>query len=137
MSGVADDIQWLTDNTLNWSLEVDPEKACYESREDYLAHREDLDDVLVEQPEVLTAEHMFAVQVYPYTPIGFYVVYGTTAEEALRLACEDPDAPLGPIDKGLEEELRQAVVKSMDTMTAAQKLNFWATLNHIHGGGAQ
>lgn len=79
---LEDDIAWLTENTLTWSLEINPERTVYEPRSEYLAHTipDENDNVrgLVEAPA------MFEVRAYPTTPIGFVQIRDTTADRAIK-----------------------------------------------------
>lgn len=80
------DAAWLTENTLSWTLEMDPHATLYEGRETYL--RERLDEEATVQAVLGHAEsagHLWEIRCYPETPVGFLIAYGGTAADAVRI----------------------------------------------------
>lgn len=82
---ITDAIRWLSEHTVSWSLECDPEHLIYQDRADYLDEfdwrREDAERAGLDN--LLTTDHMYEARAYPTSAVGFVLVFGTTAHEAL------------------------------------------------------
>lgn len=83
--------RWLTENTVSWSLEVNPERLVYAARRDYLVDQASmLDDDPPENLEALVAaDNLYEARAYPTSAVGFVIVHETTLESALARLAED------------------------------------------------
>lgn len=84
-----DELVKILDGALQWSLEYDWHAANYQSIDEWVdAHL----SLTVDKNECAELEacrvagHVWWLQVYPTTPIGFYRVYAPTFEVALEWA---------------------------------------------------
>jgi len=67
------------------SLDVNGHRDCYESLGRYITNRDpDIDEELLQR--LIAADCMYRLQFYPDTPVGFYVVYGTSLTDVLEQA---------------------------------------------------
>lgn len=83
---IQDLILWLNDNTVEWSLEVNPHNGYYESKHDYLTRRgmePEKHYVSISEEELGNAKNLYVVQVYPSTPVTFYLCYHIDLHKAL------------------------------------------------------
>lgn len=98
-----DELIRLLDGTLQWSLEYDWHAGNYQTVDQWA------DDMLALHGDLTTAEkaeieacraagHVWWLQVYPSTPIGFYRTYAPTFEAVLTWARD--------IRPQLEQEIR-------------------------------
>lgn len=76
---VSELMYWLTENTNEWALEVNPHAGIYASREDYVKHvdEESWHEGLNEGP------NLYEIRAYPSTPISQYHFFGTNLVDVL------------------------------------------------------
>lgn len=68
------------------SIQHNEHKSTYTSINDYLNEEYVKYDISFEEAQkCLREDEIWEVQVYPYTPIGFYKTCASTLEEAIRL----------------------------------------------------
>lgn len=94
-------IAWLTENTNEWILNVNPHEGTYETRQQYIKFRdEDWDPAWDE------GENFYEVQAYPNTPISCYLVHGTDLRKTLEdmMACIVPHRRNGSLPMRFEKE---------------------------------
>lgn len=73
-------MSWLSENSNEWSLEVNGHAGNYESREDYVKWGD-----LNEWHESLNeGPNLYRMQVYPNTPVSCYILFGTDLREVLE-----------------------------------------------------
>lgn len=82
---VLADMAWLDENAVTWSIEVNPERAVYEPRAEYL------DYIDAEEPRepLLAAPNLYDVRAYPSTPVGFVRTCDTNLADAVRRLREE------------------------------------------------
>jgi hypothetical protein len=85
---LGDLAEWLTDNTVAWSLEVDPHRLDYETKHDYMRDKDIALDGIYYDPVILLDDHLYEARAYPVTPVGFVIVWGSTPESTLVKLCE-------------------------------------------------
>lgn len=86
MADWAADFQWIVDRCkAEVSICVNEHRASYAALEIFLDNRGGLEDI---DPAVLAEmkrlDRMVAVQAYPATPVGFYLLYHHDIGEAVR-----------------------------------------------------
>lgn len=85
-----DELIHLLGGALQWSLEYDWHAGHYQSVDDWvdttLATSDLSDDEVLELESCRAAGHVWWLQVYPSTPVGFYRVYAPTFEAVLAWA---------------------------------------------------
>lgn len=84
-------LEWLRADTLEVHVSINPQRAYYETVQQY-AHRGDRGDRLFDdkavEAEAIRRNELVEVQVYPDTPIGFHTVAHYDTGEAIRLMYE-------------------------------------------------
>lgn len=86
-----DELVKILEGTLQWSLEYDWHAGNYQTIDDWAKSHLELADDKDERAEIeacRAAGHVWWLQVYPTTPIGFYRVYAPTFEAVLEWARE-------------------------------------------------
>lgn len=80
------DEEWLTEHSIAWSLEVNPERHTYEDRREYLISMARLldDDPPEDIDALVAAPNLYALRAYPSTPTGFFDLHATSREDAFR-----------------------------------------------------
>lgn len=97
-------IDWLTKNTNEWTLEVNPHEGLYMTRRQYVMHdhlEESYDEALDE------GENLYYIRAYPSTPISQYAIYGTELIEVLSemKGCVEPHRRDGSVPMRLEKRV--------------------------------
>lgn len=73
-------IVWLTENTNEWHLEVNPHEGTYETRESYVKYMsEPWDDTYNE------GANFYELRAYPNTPVSQYLIFGTDLKKVLGM----------------------------------------------------
>lgn len=73
------------------SLEVNKYRDFYQTVQDYLNEKNERGGIEIEEElgeRMIKEQSVYELQFYPDTPIGFYVVYGTSLEEVIAKANE-------------------------------------------------
>lgn len=84
-----DELVKLLDGTLQWSLEFDWHAGNYQDINTWADDRLALTDAIDERRNIEACRasgHVWWLQVYPTTPIGFYYTYAPTFEAMLEWA---------------------------------------------------
>lgn len=72
-------MNWLTENTNEWSLEVNPHEGVYDTREGHVKH---MDEELWHEG-LNEGDNLYEIRAYPNTPISQYHFFGTDLCEVL------------------------------------------------------
>lgn len=93
MSETMDDLTWLAEHTHEVLLTVNDHRASYVTAKEWIGNLDLADDF--ESPEdlqkAIDTDTLVRVQVYPDTPVGFFVVCGTDVARCIkrmRAICE-------------------------------------------------
>lgn len=69
----------------SFSLEYNKHRNYYETVEEYFYGRK---EDFVDWDECVATNTVYELHIYPHTPIGFYVVYASTLEKAIKAMLE-------------------------------------------------
>jgi len=86
-----DDVAYLQLNSVSFSIETNEHRTYYQSMRHFLEHDEhgsrlELSDV--ERVKCIEGDEIAVVQVYPDTPVGFFVVASYNIPDACRQAAQ-------------------------------------------------
>lgn len=77
-----DELSELLKDSCSWTLEFNPNKNYYEDLDEYITDRCRGDWVSNESLlKAIDTGTIYVLQVYPDTPVGFYMVYAATLKE--------------------------------------------------------
>lgn len=86
------DIQAFAAGVHSMEIEYNPHKQTYQSAKDYLELMSELDIAGIDDGidgkdwnQMIESETIWRINVYPSTPIGFYVIMSSTLEKAWEL----------------------------------------------------
>lgn len=89
---MADELNMLAQAGLFFSIEYNDHKSVYESVSDYLNTREAMEVAGYQDDDLaamIESDTIWSIQIYPRTPIAFYIARASTFERALQMINED------------------------------------------------
>ena len=69
---------------LNLYIEYNDHKSSYETVEEYILERDIKDEEIIDKEECIKNDTIYSLQIYPITPIGFYIIYASSLEKAIE-----------------------------------------------------
>lgn len=88
---LIDDLEYLSKEAFEFSLQINPHAGGHETVEDWLAHfGDDSEDwiSLAQRTEAVSTGKFIVGQVYPNGSVSYFSAYGTNVEDVVR-KCAD------------------------------------------------
>ena len=68
---------------LSLYIEYNDHKSSYETVKEYIEEREITDEEIIDKEECIKNDTIYSLQIYPITPIGFYLIHSSSLEKAI------------------------------------------------------